>query len=679
MMPDERASSRQRHESPGGLTGRLKQLIREGGRLFLCAGDGGSESVRPARAPTRSNASWQGRGSGDRTHAADSPSHSGKPRPPDLERRSVALGSPLERSDASANGRLAASTPGQGRTMRARHWRASSESSVSFVVADVFEAPEGPLGRDAVGQSVPPSAPTGGGRAAALIDEPRASAVTPWRRQKWWARTVCMLALLTWGAYVQLPRWTLVFPALLAILLPWASAIWDARRHKRRPEVFERDRAPHATESAAATRRVPEEPHPSSPERLPVGVSSRPLRTTDSSFFDASRDASFSQKRSLETSTVGKEANAASPPAVRGVDARLQSPSPPLLKATLAVFQELQPARIFHHVFSALGVESAQAHVPARPRTPTSSSSSLGEGDDDDDVANEGDVPPIDIQSSSVTEGSHYETPDASMHRAGSLPRPSASLARERSLTSARRESSLRSRAPRRSKDVLSREHFLRIVPTWTSMRITGNQELMVDDFCDGLMCLMPVVDALGTAFRIIKLDVRSKTADIRKAATKLRCATLQRMVELEVSQSSSRTLGLLARRTSGTESLLWMKRMVQFVYFFIWALHRGVDMRDSVYHAYLNTLKPCHPFVVQRIAGNLHRIVPDWLAFASKLHAEPEQVRVHMEALLRVMEARLDLLVHFYNERDLETLCTMDARDIRQQVEALMAGEGKR
>ncbi|KAK4538034.1 hypothetical protein CDCA_CDCA15G4059 [Cyanidium caldarium] len=677
MMPDERTSSVQRHESPDGLTGRLKQLIREGKRLFLCAGGLGSESlgrvaesVRPPRAPTRSNTSWQGRGNGDRSHATDSLGHSVKPRPPDLTRRSVALGSPLERSDASANGRLAVSTPGQGRTMRARHWRASSESSVSFVVADVFEVPEGPLGRDAVDQSVLPSAPAGDGRAVAFIDQLRASVLTPWRRQNWWARTVCILALLTWGAYVQWPRWTLVLPALLAILLPWGNATWDALRHNRRSKVFERDRAPHATENAAATRRVPEEAHPPSPKRLPVGVSPRSLRTPDTSLFDASRDASFSEKRSLETSAMGKEANAASPQAVRGVDARFQSSPPRPPKATPAAFQELQPARIFHHVFSALGVESAQAHVPARPRTPTPSSSSLGEGDDDD-VANEGDVPPIDIQSSSVTDDSRYETPDASVHRAGSLPRPSASLAR--------RESSLRSRAPRRSKDVLSREHFLRIVPTWTSMRITGNQELMVDDFCDGLMCLMPVVDALGTAFRIIKLDVRSKTADIRKAATKLRCATLQRMVELEMSQSSSRTLGLLARRTSGTESLLWMKRMVQFVYFFIWALHRGVDMRDSVYHAYLNTLKPCHPFVVQRIAGNLHRIVPDWLAFANKLHAEPEQVRVHMEALLRVMETRLDLLVHFYNERDLETLCTIDARDIRQQVEALMAGKGER
>eukprot|EP00166_Cyanidium_caldarium_P000505 ctg_1196.g388 len=429
-MPDERTSSVQRHESPDGLTGRLKQLIREGKRLFLCAGGLGSESlgrvaesVRPPRAPTRSNTSWQGRGNGDRSHATDSLGHSVKPRPPDLTRRSVALGSPLERSDASANGRLAVSTPGQGRTMRARHWRASSESSVSFVVADVFEVPEGPLGRDAVDQSVLPSAPAGDGRAVAFIDQLRASVLTPWRRQNWWARTVCILALLTWGAYVQWPRWTLVLPALLAILLPWGNATWDALRHNRRSKVFERDRAPHATENAAATRRVPEEAHPPSPKRLPVGVSPRSLRTPDTSLFDASRDASFSEKRSLETSAMGKEANAASPQAVRGVDARFQSSPPRPPKATPAAFQELQPARIFHHVFSALGVESAQAHVPARPRTPTPSSSSLGEGDDDD-VANEGDVPPIDIQSSSVTDDSRYETPDASPGAAAQQGRP---------------------------------------------------------------------------------------------------------------------------------------------------------------------------------------------------------------------------------------------------------------
>lgn len=205
----------------------------------------------------------------------------------------------------------------------------------------------------------------------------------------------------------------------------------------------------------------------------------------------------------------------------------------------------------------------------------------------------------------------------------------------------------------------------LRIVHSWENMRVTNKNEIIAEDFCEGMLSLLSVIDALGPAFRIIKIDIRNHVGGIRKYCTKYGCRTLQRLVDAE-SNRASRWLNLNGIG-EGTEHILWMKRAMQFVYMLLQMFVDGAELELCVYHAYRQTLRPCHPYIVRKVAENLHRFVPTRSGFVRRIHADERFVLAQMKRLLEAIPRRLDVLVELYNANNLEPDCRRTCAELRQ------------
>ncbi|KAK4530348.1 hypothetical protein CCYA_CCYA04G1205 [Cyanidiococcus yangmingshanensis] len=205
----------------------------------------------------------------------------------------------------------------------------------------------------------------------------------------------------------------------------------------------------------------------------------------------------------------------------------------------------------------------------------------------------------------------------------------------------------------------------LRIVQSWENMRVTDKSEIIAEDFCEGMLSLLSVIDALGPAFRIIKIDIRNHVGGIRRSCTKHGCRTLQRLVDAESNRTShwlnSTGMG------EGTEHILWMKRAMQFVYMLLQMFVEDADLELCVYHSYRKTLRPCHPYIVRKVAENLHRFVPNRTGFVRRIHADEQFVLVQMKRFLKAIEPRLDILVDLYNSNNLERYCRRTCADLRQ------------
>ncbi|KAF6004256.1 hypothetical protein F1559_004393 [Cyanidiococcus yangmingshanensis] len=116
-----------------------------------------------------------------------------------------------------------------------------------------------------------------------------------------------------------------------------------------------------------------------------------------------------------------------------------------------------------------------------------------------------------------------------------------------------------------------------------------------------------------------------------------------------------------------GTEHILWMKRAMQFVYMLLQMFVEDADLELCVYHSYRKTLRPCHPYIVRKVAENLHRFVPNRTGFVRRIHADEQFVLVQMKRFLKAIEPRLDILVDLYNSNNLERYCRRTCADLRQ------------
>jgi len=205
----------------------------------------------------------------------------------------------------------------------------------------------------------------------------------------------------------------------------------------------------------------------------------------------------------------------------------------------------------------------------------------------------------------------------------------------------------------------------LRIVESWEKMRITAKKEILAEDFCEGMLSLLSVIDALGPAFRIIKIDIRNHVNGIHRSCTKHNCRTLQRLIDAE-SNRASRWLNP-SGIGDGTEHVLWMKRAMQFVYMLLYMFLDGIDLDRCVYHAYRMTLRACHPYIVRKVAENLHRFVPTRAGFLRRIHADEDFVLTQMRRFLKAIEPRLDIIVEVFNANQLEPHCRFSCAELRR------------
>lgn len=185
---------------------------------------------------------------------------------------------------------------------------------------------------------------------------------------------------------------------------------------------------------------------------------------------------------------------------------------------------------------------------------------------------------------------------------------------------------------------------FASIITIWREMRVDDGEH-NAEDFAEALESLMMVIEALGTAFQLINMDVRGKCKSIIKACTKHSAVTLQRMIDAEKG------------RGPGTEAVLWMKRTLQFTDIMMTEYLRNEDLPGGANTAYKATLHDCHPFVVRSVASNIRMVVPSGTVFCGRLDNDAEKVKLGIREFLVALKVKLRPLIGFFNERSLETV----------------------
>mmetsp|Transcript_8335 Transcript_8335/g.16987 ORF Transcript_8335/g.16987 Transcript_8335/m.16987 type:complete len:309 (-) Transcript_8335:222-1148(-) len=190
----------------------------------------------------------------------------------------------------------------------------------------------------------------------------------------------------------------------------------------------------------------------------------------------------------------------------------------------------------------------------------------------------------------------------------------------------------------------LAESKFARIIMLWREIRVEED-ELDAQDFTAALESLMMVIEALGTAFQLINMDVRGKCKSINRACTKHSAVTLQRMMEAEQGKGQ------------GSEAVLWMKRTLQFTDIMMSQFLRNGDLPAAANEAYKRTLHDCHPFVVRSVASNIRMVVPSGEVFCARLDGDVSKVKKGIREFLIALKVKIRPLIVYFNVNGLETV----------------------
>ncbi|MCJ1395817.1 hypothetical protein MMC18_008703 [Xylographa bjoerkii] len=166
-------------------------------------------------------------------------------------------------------------------------------------------------------------------------------------------------------------------------------------------------------------------------------------------------------------------------------------------------------------------------------------------------------------------------------------------------------------------------------------------------DFLEATESLCSLFDVMGSvAFTPVKNDMLGNVKKIRdrQLTSPAESSTLQSLVIDE----------LKTKKHTATEGLLWLTRGLDFT---AQALrhnlsHPTEELSVSFRHAYGNTLKPHHSFLIKPIFSAAMSATPYRKDFYAKLDDDPVQGKREMEKWLGALEERVTILKGFLGSK---------------------------
>jgi len=204
-------------------------------------------------------------------------------------------------------------------------------------------------------------------------------------------------------------------------------------------------------------------------------------------------------------------------------------------------------------------------------------------------------------------------------------------------------------------------QKLMQIPDLWKNLRIHPNTgEMHATSFTKAMLSLGAVIDAFGSALKVIKLDWNSKCAEIEKACIRVGTEHIQPMVLAEINKKGP-------AGGWGTDGILWMKRTLQFIVVMSTGLTRGVDLGDAVDFAYKTTLFHVHPFLVQKLASNIKMGVPTKAVFVERLYPNEGFVMFKLREFVYLLRPKINPIIDFLNEVGPETVVTMNCEQLER------------
>ncbi|MCJ1403773.1 hypothetical protein MMC11_006996 [Xylographa trunciseda] len=184
---------------------------------------------------------------------------------------------------------------------------------------------------------------------------------------------------------------------------------------------------------------------------------------------------------------------------------------------------------------------------------------------------------------------------------------------------------------------------FQALKKSFTDVPIDAGKDnaILTTDFLEATESLCSLFDVMGSvAFTPVKNDMLGNKLRERQLAFPADSSTLQSLVINE----------LKTKKHIATEGLLWLTRGLDFT---AQALRHNLwypseELSVSFRHAYGNTLKPYHSFLIKPIFSAAMSATPYRKDFYAKLDDDPVQGKKEMEKWLDALEERVTILKGF-------------------------------
>ncbi|XP_077489761.1 pleckstrin homology domain-containing family A member 8-like [Amblyomma americanum] len=218
---------------------------------------------------------------------------------------------------------------------------------------------------------------------------------------------------------------------------------------------------------------------------------------------------------------------------------------------------------------------------------------------------------------------------------------------------------------PPPSDDIIAREvqtFFSVMKSSFVQLKEPSESNIETAAFLDCCRSVLPVFNVLGaTVFAPIKADIQGnidKLSD-KYSTDSTGFAKLLAMLQREVDEGRDATSG------RAIESLLWLKRALEFILQFLSEIHSGNEnLADCASKAYGRTLKRYHNWLVQKVFAVAVRAMPSMRTFRRDLAPRPNDAshpdyskQLHADCGDYVIALRsvLETINQFYKERNLE------------------------
>jgi len=164
-------------------------------------------------------------------------------------------------------------------------------------------------------------------------------------------------------------------------------------------------------------------------------------------------------------------------------------------------------------------------------------------------------------------------------------------------------------------------------------------------EFLEAAESLTTLFDVLGsTAFGTVKSDMAGNIQKLRtrRAEAPEKSATLQELVLAERAE----------KKKTATEGLLWLTRGLDFTAKGLRHNqdHPSEELSVSFTHAYGETLKPHHNFIIKGVFSVAMKATPYRNDFYAKLGSDQVQVNQKLLAWLDALEKDVTIIQNFYD-----------------------------
>eukprot|EP00055_Hartaetosiga_balthica_P012157 m.58220 g.58220 ORF g.58220 m.58220 type:complete len:565 (-) comp7854_c0_seq1:2842-4536(-) len=163
----------------------------------------------------------------------------------------------------------------------------------------------------------------------------------------------------------------------------------------------------------------------------------------------------------------------------------------------------------------------------------------------------------------------------------------------------------------------------------FTVNNANGSLPISTADFINCTKHILPFIDALGTTFKPVRMDISSNISRLEEEYNKdmLNRSSLNTLVKHEKEQGTHK------RSSSATEALLFLCRALEFVQHLLLELSDGnEDLYTAACDSYENTLKKHHNWIVKNIFSVALRALPSYSTLFPHLSLEASREQTMFE-----------------------------------------------